>query len=203
MGKLTLDPKAIKAFSTAKLFRDWLEKNHDKRSEIYLRVYKKGSGHPSITIGEALDEALCWGWIDAIRHAYDEHSYLQRYTPRTPRSIWSQINRDHVARLIAEKRMTPHGLKQVKLAQADGRWDAAYASAKTMTIPDDLLVAIKAEPKALALFERLDRTNLYALAFRLAQLKTPAGRTKRIASFVAMLARGETLHPLRVGKKAK
>jgi uncharacterized protein YdeI (YjbR/CyaY-like superfamily) len=195
MPKLEVDERAIQTFASDKDFERWLKANHAKETEIFIRMYKKGSGVRSISPAQALDVALCWGWIDAVRKSYDEQSFLQRYSPRKARSIWSQINRDNVARLIAEKRMTPHGLKQVEAAKADGRWDAAYASAKTMSLPDDLRAAIEQSPRALATFKTLTKQNLYALAFRLGNLKTPAGRTRRIASFVEMLARGETPHP--------
>ena len=149
---------------------------------------------------QALDVALCWGWIDGIRKAFDERSFLQRYTPRRAQSIWSQINRDHVARLTAAGRMTPHGQRQVDAAKADGRWDAAYApirSASAATIPADLRAAIEANPRARKTFRTLGRMNLFALAFRTNNMKTPAGRARKIAALVAMLARGETIVPER------
>ena len=151
-----------------------------------------------MSITDALDVALCWGWIDGIRKAFDEQSFLQRYTPRRARSIWSQINRDHVARLIAAGRMTPHGQRQVDAAKADGRWDAAYAPMRSVTketCPADLRAAIEANPRALATFRTLGRQNLFGLAFRVNSMKTPAGRVKKIAALVAMLERGETIVP--------
>jgi uncharacterized protein YdeI (YjbR/CyaY-like superfamily) len=153
-----------------------------------------------VTLAQALDVALCWGWIDGIRKSLDERSFLQRYTPRRARSIWSQINRDHVARLIAAGRMTPHGQRQVDAAKADGRWDAAYAPIRSTThatIPKDLRAAIQANPRARQTFRTLGRMNLFALAFRTNNMKTPAGRAKKIAALVAMLARGETIVPER------
>jgi uncharacterized protein YdeI (YjbR/CyaY-like superfamily) len=143
---------------------------------------------------------LCWGWFDGIRKSFDDQSFLQRYTPRRARSIWSQINRDHVARLTAAGRMTPHGQRQVDAARADGRWDAAYApirSANEATIPADLRAAIEADPRARKTFRTLGRLNLFALAFRTNNMKTPAGRAKKIEALVAMLARGETIAPER------
>jgi uncharacterized protein YdeI (YjbR/CyaY-like superfamily) len=190
----------IKSFRTAKQFEDWMRRNHARADEIWLRVYKKGSGVATVTTSEALDVALCWGWIDGIRKSFDEESFLQRYTPRRARSVWSQINRDNVARLVAAGRMTPHGQAQVDAAMADGRWDAAYAplrSATVDTVPEDLRAAIEASPKALATFTRLGRQNLFALAFRTNAMKTPAGRARKIASLVAMLERGETIIPER------
>lgn len=189
------NPSAIRAFKSQAEFERWLSEHHDKESEVFIRIYKKGSGIPSVTPAEAIDVVLCWGWIDAIRKAYDAESFLQRYTPRRAKSVWSQINREHVARLIAEKRMTPHGLRQVEAAKADGRWDAAYAGQAKATLPEDLLAAIAKVPKAQRTFEGMNKTNRFALGFRLGSLKTAEGRAKRIAAFVQMLARGEMLHP--------
>ena len=136
---------------------------------VWLRIFKKGSGRPSITIAEALDVVLCWGWIDGIRKGLDERSYLQRYTPRRPRGIWSQINREHVARLTKAERMTPHGQRQVVAAKADGRWSSAYApmrAASDENFPADLRAAIEARPRARKTFQSLGRRNRFALAFR-------------------------------------
>ncbi|MGH9386735.1 MAG: YdeI/OmpD-associated family protein [Vicinamibacterales bacterium] len=200
MAPVIPDPKKIKGFRTEAEFERWLSRNHARESEVWLRIYKKGSGIPSITSAEALNVVLCWGWIDGIRKALDEKSFLQRYSPRRAKSIWSQINREHVARLTAAGRMTAHGQRQVDLAKADGRWDAAYApirSASTQTIPGDLRAAIEASPKARKTFRTLDRMNLFALAFRTNNIKTPAGRARKIAALVAMLERGETIVPER------
>lgn len=153
----------------------------------------------SITAKEAIDVVLCWGWIDAVRKGFDERSFLQRYTPRGRRSIWSQINVDNVARLIREGRMTEHGLRHVEAAKADGRWAKAYASGKGMVIPDDLQAAIDAVPEAKAMLAGLSAQNRFALAFRVHNMKTAAGRQRKIATFVEMLARGETVYPQ--GKK--
>lgn len=138
---------------------------------------------------------LCWGWIDAIRKSFDAQSFLQRYTPRGKRSVWSQVNVDNVARLIAEGRMTAHGLAHVEAAKADGRWARAYAAGRAFKIPDDLQAAIDAEPKARAMLATLSEQNRFALAFRVHNLKTDAGRRRKIESFVAMLSRGETIYP--------
>jgi len=197
MAAVVPNPDSIHAFTSDTAFERWLRKNHDQASEVYVRIYKKDSGVPTVTYAGALDAALCWGWIDGIRKAYDASSFLQRFTPRGKKSVWSQRNREYVARLIAAERMTPHGLAHVEAAKADGRWQAAYAGAAKMVMPADLLAAIEAAPRALATYALLDKTNLFALAFRLGNLKTPAGRAKRIASFVDMLERGETLHPLK------
>jgi uncharacterized protein YdeI (YjbR/CyaY-like superfamily) len=198
MAPIVPDEKKIKAFRTEAAFERWLRRNHAAESELWLRIYKKGSGVPTVTPAQALDVALSWGWIDGIRKALDEASFLQRYTPRKSRSVWSQINRDNVARLIAAGRMTPHGQRQVDAAKADGRWDAAYApirSATEATLPADLYASIQANPRALETFRTLGRQNLFALAFRTNNMKTPAGRAKKIAALVAMLARGEIIVP--------
>jgi uncharacterized protein YdeI (YjbR/CyaY-like superfamily) len=127
MAQVIPDPKKIKSFAAAAEFEKWLARHHDSESELWLRVYKKDSGRPTVTYADALEVVLCWGWIDGIRKSYDEISFLQRYSPRKSKSIWSHINREHVARLTAAGRMTPHGQKHIDAAKADGRWDAAYA----------------------------------------------------------------------------
>ncbi|WP_437818240.1 YdeI/OmpD-associated family protein [Sorangium sp. So ce1078] len=200
MAPIVPDKKKIKSFRTEAELEAWLAANHAQETELWLRIYKKDSGVPTVTLAQALDVALCWGWIDGIRKALDERSYLQRYTPRRARSVWSQINRDHIARLTAAGRMTPHGQRQVDAAKADGRWDAAYAPIRRATedtLPDDLRAAIEANPRARKTFQTLGRQNLFALAFRTNNMKTPAGRAKKIADLVAMLARGETIVPER------
>jgi len=172
--------------------------NHARETEIWVKVHKKGSGLPKVSVAEALEVVLCWGWIDGIKKSLDEQSFLQRYTPRTKKSMWSQVNRDHVARLTQAGRMTPHGQRQIDAAKADGRWDAAYApirSASEATTPADLRAAIEANPKARRTFKALGKMNLFALTFRTNNMKTPAGRAKKIAALVAMLARGETIVP--------
>lgn len=205
MAQVIPDPKKIKSFRSAADFEQWLSKHHDRETELWLRVYKKDSGKPTVTTAEALDVVLCWGWIDGIRKSYDDSSFLQRYTPRKPKSIWSHINRENVARLIAAGRMTPHGQKQIDAARADGRWDAAYApirSASADTIPEDLRAAIDANAPARKTFALLNRQNLFALIFRTNNMKTPAGRAKKIETLVAMLAKGETIVPQRLENKA-
>ncbi|MGN6101548.1 MAG: YdeI/OmpD-associated family protein [Devosia sp.] len=188
-------PDRILSFPDAPSFERWLAANHASAPELWLKLHKKGSGLPSVTYAEALDVALCWGWIDGQKKPFDETSFLQRFTPRGPRSIWSQRNIAHVERLTAQGRMTPFGQAQVDAARADGRWERAYAAGRDMQVPDDLLAAIAANPAAQATFETLNRQNLFALAFRVNNLKTAAGRARKIAEFVDMLARGETLHP--------
>jgi uncharacterized protein YdeI (YjbR/CyaY-like superfamily) len=196
----TPERRTIKTFRTEAAFESWMRKNHAKAQEVWLRIYRRDSGVPSITIAEALDVVLCWGWIDGLRKGFDERSYLQRYTPRRAKSLWSRINREHVARLTKAGRMTPHGQRQVDAAKADGRWAAAYApmrAAVAEEFPADLRAAIERNPRARKTFQSLSRQNLFALAFRTHNMKTRAGRAKKIASLVEMLARGDTPHPQR------
>ena len=200
MAPVIPDPAAIKTFRTPAAFAAWLKTHHARASEIWLKVHKKGSGLPSVTTAQALEVALCWGWIDGLRKSLDAQSFLQRYSPRRPRSLWSQVNRDHVARLTAAGLMTPPGQRQVDAAMADGRWAAAYApirSASEATIPEDLHAAIQADPRARKTLRSLGRMNLFALTFRTNNMKTAAGRTRKIAELVAMLAQGETIVPER------
>jgi len=199
MPPVTVDPTKVHEFPDEASFYQWLAKHHDKESEVWIKLHKLSSGRPSITPKQAVDVVLCWGWIDAVRKGLDDTSYLQRYTRRRGKSLWSKINVGNVARLIEEGRMTPHGLKEVEAAKADGRWDRAYGSGKEMTIPDDLQAAIDANPKARKMLGTLSAQNRFALAFRLHNMKTEAGRRKKIDAFVAMLSRGETIHPQ--GKK--
>ena len=195
MAPIEVDPAHVQEFADADSFYAWLGGHHDGEREVWIRIYKTGSGLASITPLEAIDVALCWGWIDAVRKSLDAQSYLQRYTPRGRKSIWSQKNVDNVARLIAEGRMTEHGLKEVEAAKADGRWGRAYGSGRGLAIPDDLQAAIDASPKASAMLPRLTEQNRFALAFRTHNMKTPGGRAKKIEAFVAMLERGETIYP--------
>ena len=195
MPSVTVNRESVHEFVDEAAFHAWLGKNHDKHTEVWIKIHKVSSGLPSITPKEAIDVALCWGWIDAVRKGLDDQSYLQRYTPRTRTSVWSRINVANVARLIEEGRMTEHGMAQVEAAKADGRWDRAYGSGKDMKIPDDLQAAIDAVPKAKAMLGRLSAQNRFALAFRLHNIKTPAGRKRKIEGYVDMLKRGETIHP--------
>jgi uncharacterized protein YdeI (YjbR/CyaY-like superfamily) len=197
VAAVKVDPAKVRTFKDADAFHKWLSKNHDTADEVWIKIHKAASGLKSITPKEAIDVVLCWGWIDGVRKSLDEKSFLQRYSPRTKKSIWSKINVDNVARLIREDRMTEHGLKQVEAAKADGRWQRAYKSGKEMKIPADLQAAIDLEPKALATFKTLNAQNRFALAFRLHNMKTEAGRKNKIATFVAMLKRGETIYPQR------
>jgi uncharacterized protein YdeI (YjbR/CyaY-like superfamily) len=201
MATVAVDPKAVRAFVDAPAFADWLAGQHDKAGELWLRLYKKGSGIPSVSYAEALDIALCWGWIDGQKKPFDGDSFLQRFCPRNAKSIWSQRNIGHAERLVGEGRMTPFGQAQIEAAKGDGRWQRAYAAGRDMEIPADLRAAIAADPAAETFFATLNRQNLFALAFRTHNMRTPAGRAKKIAGFVGMLARGETIHPNGKGKR--
>jgi len=198
MAPVQPDPARIKPFRTPAAFERWLAGNHGRETEIWVRIYKKATGMPTVTHAEALDVALCWGWIDGIRKGLDDESFLQRFTPRRRKSIWSQVNREHVARLVAEGRMKEPGQREVDAAKADGRWDAAYApirSASEASVPEDLRAAIERSPRARAAFRMLNRTNLFALGFRVGNMKTAAGRVRKIEELVKMLERGETIVP--------
>ena len=206
-GVAPTDPRPFthSRFPTGPAFEAWMRANHDRETEIWLAIYKKGSGLPTVTLAEALDVRCAGAGSTASASRSTQQSFLQRYTPRRPRSMWSQINRDHVARLTAAGRMTPHGQRQVDAARADGRWDAAYApirEASAASIPADLRAAIDANPKARRTFATLGRMNLFALAFRTNAMKTPAGRARKIAALVEMLARGETIVPERPRREA-
>ena len=182
-------------FTTQAEWEEWLSEKHDGSSGVWLRIARRGSGHVSPTYAEALDVALCWGWIDARKRALDETAWLQRFTPRTPRSRWSQVNTRHAERLVADGRMQPSGLREMERAKADGRWTAAYASPRTATVPDDLAAALDAVPEAAAFFAGLDGRNRYAVLYRIESAKRPETREKRIRTLVAMLADGQKLYP--------
>lgn len=194
---MVVDPEKIREFEDREDFYVWLSRHHASESEVWVKIHKVGSGLRSIAPKEAIDVVLCWGWIDGIRKSYDEKSYLQRYTPRTAKSIWSKINVENVGRLIADGRMTEHGMIQVEAAKADGRWDRAYGAGKDMKIADDFQAAINSEPEAKAMLGKLTEQNRFALAFRVHNMKTEAGRRKKIQTFVDMLKRGETIYPQR------
>jgi uncharacterized protein YdeI (YjbR/CyaY-like superfamily) len=197
MAAVTVDPAHVREFVDAAAFEEWLASHHASADEVWIKIHKVASGLPSITPKEAIDVALCWGWIDGIRKSLDATSYLQRYTPRRARSVWSKINVENVARLIADGRMTEHGLREVEAAKRDGRWDRAYASSREMELPHDLAAAIDADPAARAMLARLTAQNRYALAFRLHNLKTAAARERKIGQFVAMLREGKTIYAQR------
>jgi uncharacterized protein YdeI (YjbR/CyaY-like superfamily) len=173
----------------------WLEEHHASSRGVWLRMSKKGAATITITYPEALEEALCYGWIDGQARGFDDESYFQRFTPRGKRSIWSKVNRTKVDALTAAGRMKPAGLAAVEAARADGRWDAAYDSQRDATVPEDLQAALDRNPKAKKFFATLTSQNRYAVLFRVQTAKRAETRAKRITDFVAMLARGETLHP--------
>jgi uncharacterized protein YdeI (YjbR/CyaY-like superfamily) len=185
----------LKAFKTQRAFETWLSTNHAKREGIRIKMAKKASGIESVDYAEALEVALCYGWIDGQSKSIDEQWFWQRFTPRRARSLWSKRNRDIVLRLIAEQRMQPAGLAEIERAKADGRWEAAYDSPANAKVPADLAAALKAWPKAKRFFEKLDAQNRYAILHRLMIAKKPETRAKRIATFVAMLREGRKLHP--------
>lgn len=184
----------IKLFKTPEAWREWLTKNHSKSDGIQLQFYKKDSGKKSINYAQALDEALCFGWIDSQVNKYDADSYIQRFTPRRSRSMWSKRNREHVARLINEKKMTSAGLKEIELAKTDGRWESAYDSPKNMKVPADFLKELKKNKKAYAFYQTLNKTNIYAIAWRLQTAKKPETREKRFKALLSMLAKENKIH---------
>ena len=181
-------------FRNAKAFEAWLRKHHAKSDGLWLKIAKRGADEPSVTYAEAVEIALCWGWIDGQKKGLDEQHFLQRFTPRRARSIWSKINVDKVAALIEAGRMQPAGHAQVEAAKADGRWAQAYDGAKTATVPDDLLAALAANPPAKAFFATLNASNRYAVLWRIQTAVKPETRARRIAQLVDMLARGEVIH---------
>jgi uncharacterized protein YdeI (YjbR/CyaY-like superfamily) len=182
------------SFSTSAEFRLWLQKNHDTSSGIWLRIWKIDSEVPTVTYADALDEALCFGWIDGQKKSYDARSWLQKFTPRKSGSRWSKKNTEHVERLVKAKKMTPAGLREVKAAQADGRWKAAYDSFGAAEVPEDFMKELKKNKKAKAFFETLNKTNLYSICYRLQTAKKPETRKKRIETIITMLAKGEKFH---------
>jgi len=189
------DKSRIQTFEDAAAFWRWLELNHASEPEVWVKMYKKGSGQKTINWEEGVVEALCWGWIDGIRKPLDDQAYLQRFTPRRKGSNWSKRNREHVERLIAAGKMQEPGMAHVRAAQADGRWEAAYAPASEMAIPEDFLAALEERPAAKALFETLNRQNLYAIGYRLQTARTPETRQKRLERILEMLESGQMLYP--------
>ena len=173
----------------------WLAEHHATSDGLWLKISKKDSGISSVTYAEALDVALCYGWIDGQKGKFDDDYYLQRFTPRRPRSKWSKINRGKVTKLIEEGKMKPAGLREVEKAKADGRWDAAYESQSNATVPEDLQRELDKNPAAAAFFETLNSTNRYAILYRIEEAKKPETRTRRIEKFVAMLSKHEKPYP--------
>jgi uncharacterized protein YdeI (YjbR/CyaY-like superfamily) len=188
------DDLEILSFADAGAFEEWLAAHHEESPGLWLKLRKKAPGVVALDYPQALDAALCFGWIDGQKRSFDDAHWLQRFTPRRPRSIWSRINREHVARLTAQGRMRPAGLREVERARADGRWEAAYAGQRTAEVPEDLAAALAADPAAAAFFATLDGANRYAILHRVHQAKRPETRARRIAAYVSMLAAGEKLH---------
>jgi uncharacterized protein YdeI (YjbR/CyaY-like superfamily) len=184
----------VAAFETQHAWAEWLEANHGTAAGVWLKLGRKGSGVPSLSAAEALHVALCYGWIDGQAAPGDERHWLQRYTPRTRRSKWSQKNREAALRLIASGEMRPSGLAEVEAAQADGRWDHAYASPRNITVPEDFQALLEANTAALEFFRALDSRNRYAILYRIHDAKRPDTRLRRMAQFVDMLAAGEKIH---------
>jgi uncharacterized protein YdeI (YjbR/CyaY-like superfamily) len=188
------DNLPILIFKTAKEWEKWMAKNYASSKGVWLRFYKKASGIPSVTYAEAVEVSLCYGWIDGQANKYDENSYLQRFTPRRPKSIWAKKNIERVTRLIASGRMKPPGLKEIDAAKADGRWEIAYDSPANMEIPNDFLKEVFQNPKAKKFFGTLNKTNLYSIAWRLQTAKKPETRQKRMKAIIDMLSKGQKFH---------
>lgn len=182
------------SFATADQLDAWLKKHHATEKELWIRMFKKDSKTPSVDWNDCVVTAIAWGWIDGQRKSLDEVSFLQRLTPRRPRSNWSKKNCEHAERLIAEGRMQPAGLLHVQAARADGRWDQAYAGSSEMVIPDDFLEALKKSAAAKKFFATLNRQNLFAIYHRLQTAKRPETRKKRIEAIIAQLASGKAFH---------
>ena len=193
-GEQGKDGKPILAFASAAEWEAWLDAEHATADGVWVKFAKKGSGVETVVYAEALEVALCYGWIDSQVARLDERFYLQKFTPRRARSKWSRINRDKIEELTTQGRMRPAGLEQVELAKADGRWDAAYASPASAEVPDDLREALDASPKAAEFFATLSQANRYAIIYRLEDAKKAETRARRLETFVGMLERGETFH---------
>ena len=186
------DPSKIKTFKSSIALGKWLRKNHGKESELWIKVFKKGTGISSVTWNEVVLETLCWGWIDGVKKSLDDEAYLQRITPRKTRSNWSKRNTEHVERLITEGRMEEPGLAEVRAAKADGRWENAYAPASEMEVPADFLAAVNKLPKVKRFYETLTKSSRYAIAYGLESAKKPETRERRFNKFMDMLARKDT-----------
>ena len=190
---IPLDPAPI-LFKSAKAFESWLKKHHATSDGLWLKIAKRGAAEPSVTYPEAVEIALCWGWIDGQKKGLDEQHFLQHFTPRRARSIWSKVNVNKVAALIEAGRMQAPGHAQIKAAKTDGRWARAYDSARTSATPEDLLAALEAAPRAKAFFATVNAANRYAVLWRIQTAVKPETRARRISQLVEMLARGETIH---------
>ena len=184
----------VMELASAEAWDKWLAKHHASSPGVWLKIAKKGTGVAAVTMPEVIETALCWGWIDGLRHRHDDVYFRQRMTPRKRGSRWSRINRDKAEALIAAGRMQPAGHREVEAARADGRWDAAYAGSSTMTVPDDLTRALRRNAAARRAFEQLDSRNRYAILYRIQDAKRSETRARRIEQFVTMLAEGRTIH---------
>lgn len=182
-------------FDDQAAWEKWLEENHAKSNGVWLRLTKRVAGVHALTYAEALEVALCYGWIDGQKQTHSPQAWLQKFTPRRKKSIWSKINREKALALIENGRMRPAGLNQIELAKADGRWEAAYDSFSAAVVPADFQAALNKNPKAKAFFATVDRANRYAFLFRIQTAKKPETRAKRIDAFVKMLSKKEKLHP--------
>jgi len=185
------DDSKILAFETADRLCDWLKRNHSKEDELYVKIYKKATGKPSVTWSDVVIETLCWGWIDGVKKSLDEEAYLQRITPRKPRSGWSKKNTEHAERLIIDGRMQEPGMRHVEAAKEDGRWENAYSPPSQMKVPPDFVETVNEKPVIKAFYNTLKKTNLYAIAYGLETAKKPETRQRRFEKYMGMLSRGE------------
>ena len=190
----TFEASQVVRFTTAAEFEAWLERNHDQSRGVWLQIAKKNACERSVTYPEAIEVALCFGWIDGQKRAHDDHHWLQRFAPRARRSRWSKINRDRAQQLIENGRMRPAGLAEVKRAQSDGRWDAAYHGQRTAEVPDDLARELDRDPAVASAFTQLDAQNRYSIIWRVNDAKRPETRARRITKYVDMLRRGDRIH---------
>ncbi len=194
MRRVAIDPHTSRLFQNKEDWDAWLDRNHGESTGLWLQIAKKASKHRSVTYGEALDVALCYGWIDGQKKPHDEEIWLQKFLPRSGRSLWSKINREKAVALIASGEMKPAGLAAVEQAKQAGRWDTAYDSSRGATVPSDLQAALDASPSAKSFFEDLDKANRYAILWRIQTVKKPETRARKIAHFVGMLERKERIH---------
>ena len=185
------DKNKIKAFDCSAALHSWLQEHHANETELWVKIYKKGTGIPSVTWNDVVTTSLCWGWIDGIKKSLDSEAYLQRITPRKPGSNWSKINTEHVARLIAEGRMQAPGMVHVEAAKADGRWESAYAPASQMQVPEDFIIAVKAQPLVEEFYKTLPKSSRYAIAYGLCNAKRSETRQRRFDKFMTMLLNKE------------
>jgi uncharacterized protein YdeI (YjbR/CyaY-like superfamily) len=189
------DDYPVKLFKTATAFEEWLNKNHKKADGLWMKIAKANTGIKSIAFPEALDIALCYGWIDGLRRGLDEQYYVQKFTPRRNKSVWSVINKNKVAQLIKDGRMKEAGLAAIEEAKKNGKWDNAYHSPANAQVPDDLQKALNKNKKAKAFFEKLSSQNRFALIYRLHQVKREETKKKKIEEYIRMLEEGKTIYP--------